>query len=261
MQMLIDKNLIPEDMIFYKKLFLFNKFLKKYKDEIYYDLNDAAIGFLDKYFDLNFTVDGDKILQKTWDNTYKKAMDPMRNYLKQHTEEMLSALNNALYQEVANKYGQGTISKWEMDSLSFYYHNHELESVKKNYDDFFTLSEEPEIDYSFISSNGKEIKIFKLHQIIGTVIDKNKLKNTISLLTPTGVVTVKIYKNQYSMFDKQISQIGEDGKKHIVEGIRRGNDFIPKKYKSSTYPIISKIVNVSDDGELTFQYERVEVDS
>lgn len=274
MQMLIDKNLIPEDMIFYKKLFLFNKFLKKYKDEIYYDLNDAAIGFLDKYFDLNFTVDGDKILQKTWDNTYKKAMDPMRNYLKQHTEEMLSALNNALYQEVANKYGQGTISKWEMDSLSFYYHNHELESVKKNYDDFFTLSEEPEIDYSFMSSSGKEIKIFKLHQIIGTVIDKNKLKNTISLLTPTGVVTVKIYKNQYSMFDKQISQIGEDGKKHVVEaswfkkgtllivqGIRRGNDFIPKKYKSSTYPIISKIVNVSNDGELTFQYERVEVDS
>ena len=92
-------------------------------------------------------------------------------------------------------------------------------------------------------------------------------------MTPTGVVNVKVYKNQYAGYDKQISQIGDDGKKHVMEtswfkkgtllmvqGIRRGNDFIPKKYKSSMLPIISKIISVGENGELTFQYNRVEVE-
>lgn len=98
------------------------------------------------------------------------------------------------------------------------------------------------------------------------------MHNTVTLLTPTGVVLVKIYKNQFALYDKQLSQRGEDGKKHVIEaswfkrgnklmiqGIRRGDNFIPKKMKKSIFPVISKIINVSDDGELTFQYERAEV--
>jgi len=122
-----------------------------------------------------------------------------------------------------------------MESISFYYHEHELECVKNNYDDFFKMSEEPEIDYTFLNSSGQEVNVFKLKRIVGTVIDKNKLKNTISLLTPTGVVQVKIYKNQYASYDKQISQPKPEGGKKIIErswfsrgtmlmiqGIRRG---------------------------------------
>ena len=98
------------------------------------------------------------------------------------------------------------------------------------------------------------------------------MKNTVTLLTPTGVVNVKIYKNQYAGFDKQLSEKGADGKKHVkekswfsrgsllmVQGIRRGQDFIPKKRKDSFYPIISKIVGIHDDGTLEFQTERVEI--
>lgn len=275
MQMLINKELIPDEMVFYGKLFLFNKFLKtcKSEDGLYYNLNESAIGFIDKYFELDFTTDGTKILQRVWDNTYKKAMEPMRNYLKEHKEEMLNKLNRALYNEVADKYARGSISKWEMESLSFYSHSHELKEFEQDFDDFFKLSEEPEIDYVFTPRNGdREIKVYKIHTIIGTVIDKNKLKNTITLLTPTGVVSVKIYKNQYAIYDKQISQIGEDGKKHIIErswfsrgtllriqGIRRESNFIPKKTKSSMYPIIMKIIDTSD-GHLEYQQERMEVD-
>ena len=275
MQMLINKELIPDEMVFYGKLFLFNKFLKtcKSEDGLYYNLNKSAIGFIDKYFELDFTTDGTKILQRVWDNTYKKAMEPMRNYLKEHKEEMLNKLNRALYNEVADKYARGSISKWEMESLSFYSHSHELKEFERDFDDFFKLSEEPEIDYVFTPRNGdREIKVYKIHTIIGTVIDKNKLKNTITLLTPTGVVSVKIYKNQYAIYDKQISQIGEDGKKHIIErswfsrgtllriqGIRREANFIPKKTKSSMYPIIMKIIDTSD-GHLEYQQERMEVE-
>ena len=132
------------------------------------------------------------------------------------------------------------------------------------------LNEEPEVEYSFPGSNGQEVKIFKLHKLIGTVIDKNKLKNSISLLTPTGVVQVKIYKNQYAIYDKQISEKGEDGHKKVLEkswlsrgtklmiqGIRRGDAFIPRKKKNSLYPVISKIIDIDENGNLTFQFERL----
>ena len=272
MQMLINKELIPEDMSFYGKLFLFNKFLKTCKKGIFYTLIPAAIDFISNNFDADLIDNGEVILQKTWDNVYKKAMEPMREYLKSHKDEMLKKLNQALFDEMANKYSQGNISKWEMDSISFYYHDHELIKAAPYYDNFFELSEEPEIEYSFTGNNGQEVKVYKLHKIIGTVIDKDKMHNTVTLLTPTGVVLVKIYKNQFALYDKQLSQRGEDGKKHVIEaswfkrgnklmvqGIRRGDNFIPKKMKKSIFPVISKIINVSDDGELTFQYERAEV--
>ena len=273
MAMLIDKNLIPTEMQFYAKLFLFNKYLKTCKDGLYYNLNESAINFIDKNFNIDIVDDGVRVLQKTWDNVYKKGMDPMREYLKEHKDTMLKQLNDALYNEMAEKYAVGNISKWEMDSISFYYHEHELQKAANGYDDFFKLSEEPEIEYSFIGNGGQEVRIYKLFKIIGTVIDKDKIRNTVTLLTPTGVVNVKIYKNQYALYDKQISQRGDDGKKHVLEaswfargtklmiqGIRRGGDFIPKKKKQSIYPIISKIIDIDEYGNLTFQYDRVEVD-
>ena len=271
MPMLIAKGLIPDDMKFYKTLFLFNKFLKNNKSGVYYNLNESAIDFISDNFTADYIDNGYQILQRIWDNLYKKAMEPMRDYLKQHKDEMLNKLNETLYNEVYEKYAEGSISKWEMDSVSFYAHEHELASAQPYYDDFFSLSEEPQIEYSFTSNSGNEIKIYVLNRIIGTVIDKDKNKNTVTLLTPTGVVNVKIYKNQFAIYDKQLSQRGEDGKKHVIEaswfkrgtklmiqGIRRGDDFIPKKSKKSIFPIISKIIDIGNHGELTFQYEREE---
>ena len=184
---------------------------------------------------------------------------------------MLEALNNALYQEMFNKYAKGSISHWEMEAVSFYSHPHELAESQYLYDDFFKLPEE-EVDYTFLGKDGNEVRVYRLRRIIGTVIDKSKMKNTVTLLTPSGVVNVKIYKNQYAGFDKQLSERGADGKKHVkekswfsrgtllmVQGIKRGSDFIPKKRKDSFYPIISKIVGINEDGTLELQTERVEI--
>ena len=273
MQMLINKNLIPEDMLFYGKLFLFNKFLKSNKNSNDYLLNDSAINFISNNFDADLIENGVSIKQKVWDNIYKKAMEPMREYLKEHKEEMLNKLNNSLYKELFDKYAQGNISFWEMEALSFYAHEHELKKSQLYYDNFFELSEEPKIDYSFPSKNGSLINVYKLYKIIGTVIDKDKLKNTITLLTPTGVVNVKIYKNQYAIYDKQLSEKDSDGHKHVIEsswfkrgtklmiqGIRRGDSFIPKKTKKSIFPVISKITAIKADGSLEFQFDREEAE-
>ena len=273
MAMLINYDMIPDEMALYAKMFSFNKFLKKNKNGNYYMLNStSAVSFVTNHFGDDEIIEGNKILQKDWDAMYKKGMEPMRIYLKENGKEMLEKLNNKLFTEEYEKYGDGNISKWEMDSISFYYHDHELKNINFDIDNFFELPEEPILERTFSTKNGQEIKIFKLNLIAGTVVEKNKLKNTISLLTPTGVVNVKIYKNQYSLFDKQISVKGEDGHKKVIEkswfskgtllllqGFKKGNDFVLKSYKDSIYPVISKITSVGEDGRITLQYEREEV--
>lgn len=275
MQMLINYNLIPEELSFCKKVFLFNKFLKQQKKVEYYELNDSAVNFIANNFSADYLSNGARISATLWDGLYQRSMDPMRMYIKEHKDELLEKLNKALYDEVFNKYATGSISHWEMESVSFYSHEHELMDSQQlyGYDDFFSLPEEPEVDYTFVGKDGNEVRVYKLRRIIGTVIDKNKMKNTVTLLTPTGVVNVKIYKNQYAMFDKQLSQRGSDGKKHVIEkswfsrgnlimvqGIRRENDFIPKKRKDSFYPVVSKITKINEDGSLEFQTERAVIE-
>ena len=273
MQMLINYNLIPEEMNFGKKVFLFNKFLKQQKKVEYYQLNDSAINFIADNFSVDILKNGTELSAARWELMYQRAMDPMRNYIKAHKDEMLKQLNDCLYKEMFDKYALGSVSHWEMEAVSFYSHPHELADSQYLYDDFFKLSEEPEVDYSFIGKDGNEVRVYSLKRIIGTVIDKSKMKNTVTLLTPTGVVNVKIYKNQYAGYDKQLSERGMDGKKHVkekswfsrgtllmVQGIRRGQDFIPKKRKDSFYPIISKITGIHDDGTLEFQTERVAIE-
>lgn len=270
MQALIDYEIIPDEMLFYAKLFSFNKFLKKKKLDSYYLLNEPAINFLDKHFSVDYITDGDKISQKVWDKLYDKSMNPMREYLKKNKEEMLAKLNNAYFQELWEKYALGTVSKWEMESLSFYYHDHEILSCKENYDNFFDLPEEPVVLNSWFTKSGMEIKTYQLYTIAGTVIKKDKGHNTISLLTKDGVVNVKIYKNQFAQYDKQVSSINEEGAKKILEkswftkgtlliiqGFRRGQDFVPKKTKYSSFPIITKILNINEDGSLDLQYDRL----
>jgi DNA polymerase-3 subunit alpha len=50
--------------------------------------------------------------------------------------------------ELTEKYLKGSISKWEMDSLHYYYHDHELKHVATalhKIKDFSTLPEQPVI--------------------------------------------------------------------------------------------------------------------
>jgi DNA polymerase-3 subunit alpha len=233
-----------------------------------------AFSFYTKHYDdrllKDVKVDQDGgtalIVQSTWDNIYKKGMDPVRDWMKANQNKILEELNNNLFKEIENKYAEGDLSKWEMDSLSFYYHDHELASLKNTaYDivDYNSLKNN-EIDRTFPDEkNGGEIVLYKIYRIAGTVIDKDKNKSTVVLLTPTGVVNVKVWKNQFAKWDKQIFEKDADGVKHVIEkswftrgnkliitGIRRDDTFVPKKYKNTKYPLFEKILEI-DNGFIT----------
>ena len=158
-----------------------------------------------------------------------------------------------------------------MEVLCFYYHEHELEHVNRDkygFVNFNALSEEPEVDRTFVK-NGKPIYIYKLHKICGTCIAKNKTKSTVTLLTPSGVVEVKFRKEYFSLFDKQISERGADGVKHVVEkswfnrgsmivvmGVRNGDNFVSKKYSSSGGHQLYKIDDIEPNGDLILRNAR-----
>ncbi len=137
-------------------------------------------------------------------------------------------------------------------------------------DDFFDLSTTPEVE-RVIPIKGKQVPIFTLRRIAGTVLDRNKAKKTVTILTTTGVVNVKIYGGVFEQYDKQISERGADGKKHIIEksmftrgnkiivtGIREDDDFIAKTYSRTPYHKVEQIVGV-DGTRLIIKHERVEV--
>ena len=274
MKMLIDFNLLPPELSFECKVYNFNKYLKKFKDGIYYIMDENAIRFYEANFDMDLlipTEDGFKIKQTSWDNIYQKYMDKVRPYVKSHHDELLNAINTRLMSDLWNKYCEGSLSKWEMDSVSFYSHEHELQNINEReygFSDFYKLNENPDID-RIIDIKGKKVPLFKIYRIIGTVLDKDKAKKTVTLLTKSGVVTVKIYGAVFNHYDKQLSERGADGKKHVIErswfqrgnkiivtGIRREDSFLAKKYSRTPYHLVELITEIHDDGTFETAGER-----
>ena len=252
--------------------------MKKFKEDTYYKVDSNALRFIEENYsidDLYPSEDGNwKIKQDIWDKIYKKDIDKARTYIKEHQDELLKKVNDGLFNELWNKYCTGSLSKWEMDSVSCYFHPHELQHVNNiQYciENYFTLSESPEIDRIY-NIKGKQVPIFKLHRIAGTVLDRNKLKHSVTLLTTDGVVTVKIYGPVFSKYDKQISEKRADGTKKVVErswftrgnkiivtGIRiEGDGFLAKKYNATPFNLIELIKEVKEDGELVLQNKRAD---
>ena len=283
MKMLIDFQLIPREYDFQCRVYNYNKYLKKFKEETYYLMNNIAFSFYEKNFDLDLLVlddlteSGFKIKQTDWDKIYKKQMDIIRPYIKEHNQELLEAVNSRLVQDMWNKYCKGNISSWEMDAISCYIHRHELAHLRNDaygFVDYKKLPEEPEVSYEFRSKQtGKKVPLFKIHRIAGTVLDKDKAKKSVTLLTSTGVVTVKIFGDAFTHYDKQLSERGSDGHKHVIEkswfsrgnkiivtGIRRGDTFLAKKYKNTPYHLVELINDINENGYISTTKDRVEVE-
>ena len=215
----------------------------------------------------------DSDLKKITNDKIKKLRDWLSS------EEALETYNQKLHQQQWDKYCEGSLSKWEMDSLSFYYNEHELTNMdrdKYGLVDYNTLPEEPKAIGQY-KWRGRMWDEFEIHRIAGTVLDKDKTKHTVSLLTTDGVVTLKMHAGNFAHYDRQVVRtVIEKGKekKEVVErswftrgnllcivGFRRGGVFVPKKYRNSVYQhTIQKINEVYENGDAALQSERRRVE-
>lgn len=272
---LLQHGLIPQELEMQIRVYNFNKYLKGRKVGLYYTFDADCTSFFERFYsdymnNLNVINGITCIKQTDWDKIYQKEMDPARDYLKAHQQELLQQYNLELFKEVWEDSAKGNISAWEMDSVCFYYHEHELANIDYNkygISNFFDL-QIGEIDYYFKRGNN-QIPIYKLSRIAGTVLAKNDSHASITLLTREGIVDVKMTKDQYAVFKKQVSEVQPDGTKKVIEKswFKRGNklmitgyrssetEFRMKTYKStpthSLYHIDSVIGN-----EITIRHER-----
>lgn len=275
MQGLKKYNLLPsgEKYDTAKRFYEFNRYLKsecKFNSE-YYKLTNRAIDFLLEFGYEELIIPENQLKIKEWEKIYKYWMDIFREWMTNNKESILRDLNTAIFMEDWNKYAKGNLSSWEMEALCFYYHDHELTNVnnsKYGIVNFFSLPEEPIVDKIF-RRGGSEIPIYKLFNICGTCIAKNKTKSIVYLLTTEGVVPIKFSKEFFAMFDRQISQKNFDGTKTVIEkswfnrgqmiiikGIRRGDEFVAKKYTSSNGHLLLHIDKVNTNGTLEVRSER-----
>ena len=272
---LLERGLVPDSLDKQKRTFNFNKHLKAYqKVGKYYVFDNICYEFYRKHFDeeeLEVINGNICILQTKWEKIYKKVMEEARTWLQANQEEVLNEFNYFLFKETWDKYATGSISTWEMESLCFYYHEHELAHVdtqRYGIVDFFDLPEQPQVDY-FFKRNGRDIPIFKTYKIMGTVISKDDNHSTVSVLTLNGVVTVKFTKEYYAMFGRQLSEKQADGSKKVVEkgwfkrgtklmftGFRRDDMFVTKTYKHTSTHQIYKITDVYEDGQINITHDR-----
>ena len=273
--LLMKNNLLPMDNDDYKmayRIYEFNRYLKaKCSNGI---IDNRAFNFLTE-IDCEDLVDGNmKLNEKGWQKFYSKAMDIYRDYIASHKEELLAVINEEAFVNNWSTYAEGSLSAWEMEAICFYYHEHEMAHLNHELygiSSFKNLPEEPEVDYTYYTKDGKEVNIFKLTKIAGTCISKNKNKGTVKILTVDGVVEVRFRKEYFAMFDKQVSIKGADGKKHVVEsswfnkgekimvnGMRQGDQFTAKKYKTTEGHTLYRILQIEDDGKLVLQSERAQ---
>ena len=261
---LIEHDLIPLELDLQRRTFVFNKALKTYcKVGEYYLIINNFLTFYEEFFDMNDleVINGQTHIKQTvWEKTYKKVMNAARDYIIKNQESLLKEFNKLLFKEMWEKYAAGSVSAWEMSSLGFYHSEHELKDINTNkygIVNFFALPEEPRIDY-FFKRKGKDLPIFKIYSIIGTVIAKNDIKSVVTILTPDGVVPVRFSKEYYAKFNRQISEPQPDGTKKVkekswftrgsmimVSGIRKGDQFQAKTYKNTQNHQLYKITEVN----------------
>ena len=286
---LIRQGLIPEELQFEKSIFSFTKYLNQHKWhdkennlDYYVLVPQEAYDFYIKcgqdHSEFNYdyieAVDGVPVIQQqVWKkNIYDCFMSNIRNWLKDNQEQALKDYNNALFMEQWNKYiKNNNLSSWEMDSLCFYYHDHELKDMndsKYGVINFFDYPEEPIIE-SWWKRGERNIPIYELNRIAGTVISKNDVRHSITLLTKYGVVPVKFNRDMYAMYKRQLSEVQPDGTKKIVEkgwftrgtmliinGFRRDDMFVAKKYAKTQGHTVYKITEINENGEITIENER-----
>lgn len=235
----------------------------------------------DEYYSNAIWVESGATSKGTFEAIYKTRIEALNKFI--GSKELVASYNTCVFRERKKEMIPGTQSTWEMETMSYYYSDHEVANINNEYynvANFYDLPEEGEvIDYweREDKETGEIIRIpkFKIEQICGVVLDRNKNKHTVSLLTVNGVVECKYQKGQFAFYDRRLSIPDEEtGKNKVIEnswfqrgnllfvrGIRNGDQFRVKTYKQGIYEHSTELIEkIYDDGICLTRKERTQID-
>ena len=250
---LVKYEMLPVELDLEKRVFNFTKHIRKSKLKEYYVLDESSQEF---YFENNFGLDIENIKRGIevviaidavkWEKVYDKYMENVRKFIVANHDALLEEYNKKAFEEEWNKYAAGNVLQWELEALNFYHSGHELNGIAKTMHHEITAIQNIKEDdvIGMFNIDGKSFPKYKIRHIIGTVLDKDKLKHTVTLSTPEGVIMIKVYRSQFSKYDQVLSTVADDGTKNLIQdsffkkgthlmvtGIKRGDMFVPKVYK------------------------------
>lgn len=215
---------------------------------------------------------GDKyiISEKKFIKEWESITQDLRNWIK--SPQALDAYNKAQYFELWQKYGEGTLSHYEMMRLSCYLHPHELANIDlEPYGvvNYFDLPRQPEA-YSGYRKKSKDtgewiwVPKFNITRLAGTVLNADNNHHTVSVLTLQGVVNIKFNKGQYAFYNRRMA--GDNswfkrGTLILVCGYRQDDNFRAYRYNDTIYNhTVNKIIGFKNDGTLELMMQRPEAD-
>lgn len=255
---LIEYNALPSQFDFARRVVVFRKWMDAHeydKENRRYCIKvNASTTFFNEYIKELLTLGKDYDIMPggiaVKQSPFRKACDsyvtPLKDWLA--TPEAVRVYFEAELRNkkeaVRTKYCLGTVSKWEMQSLHYYYHEHELARVnleKYGIVDFDTLPETLTPMGYRMGRGGEQFPVYDVKTIMGTVINVDNNKHIVTLISNFGkVVDLKFYAGQFINLRKTIS-VMENGKKRVIEkpwldrgnlilvsGVRRDNSFLPK---------------------------------
>lgn len=240
-----------------------HKIFKVEKMEEYnkYFGEEAVVGVTENYFEVD---------EKQFKKVFDKKTTELKDWLK--SDEAVDKLNRYELNQSWIKHALGSYSKWEMETLNYYHHEHELANIddeEYNTVRFKGLLSEPTIR-KYNKWKDREIPVFDTFNVVGTVLGVDKTRHTVSMLDVDGTVfAVKYQAGQFANYNKVISKT-VNGKKEtiskswlsrgnhlMIHGFRRGGQFVAKKYADSPTTTTTKLIeSISDDGLLAYRIER-----
>jgi DNA polymerase III subunit alpha len=300
---LIDLGLIPEELNSEVRMYKFYKFINKSKviekdaktkSKKWFNINqnDSVNSMTEMFFEENFIdemkegqdyryeLDGTLSIFSganscRFDKLAKEKYNGLVEWLK--SDECVNTYNDETFRSYWHKYtgGSDNLAKWEMSSVMFYYNPHELTHVdRKKYSisNYFELNDEPEV-VRYNEWRGIKFPQYQTTRLCGTVLDKDKTKHIVSLLTNEGVVSLKYNSGSFIHYEKQISYLDEDGRKITIEdgwlkkgnlllvsGYRKNGCFRIKKNKNDVWEHTTMLIeDIDENGSLKLKSERSKV--
>lgn len=269
-------DLVPKEWKKLTNLFMFDKAIQGKKNALdKYNLNLEEI-FIEKYASefkahceglkkpvdpYSFDNKGNMVINtKEFSKWTTKKIKPLKEWL--NTPEALLLEKKYRINEMWQDKCQGSVEKWEFESLSVYLNRHEIENMPLDkyfeISNYFELPEDPIVISERKGKNGRVWATYKSEIIAGTVVEKKKDKGLITIVTKEGAVDVRVGKGRMSYYMKVVSE-GEGknrktidkswfdrGTNLIIVGYRRGSEFVANKNGSSFSHAILKIEGYND---------------
>lgn len=235
---------VPEQYQKFVKLYQVKKALK---DGL--KIDDVLGQFFVNKVPLDYDLDNEKIVvdQKEFNKWFNKKIEPLKEWLK--SEEALDIEVRIRRNEFWKRNCVGTVENWFLETLNYYPSGHFLSKTNLNeFFDFKSFNELPAVPQVKTYVGKNKFPIYETDIIAGTVISKNNVKKTVTILSTSGIAICKLGDKLFVELN-QVVKNGDlkdeswltRGTNLVLLGVRKGNEFKVKKVKDATS--VLKIVN------------------